>query len=127
MSNEKENKETVSQKNNNKVVIVSTNKASDDRARFMEDRNITTYMKSEYRRTSPGRVGVSLFLEAEIDGQRFRGGKSKNVKSEYVPKLRESLDELGRNFTAMSLENATDNTFDDLINGVFSKVVTQEE
>ncbi len=112
---------------NKEIIVSSRNTASMEKTRFMEDRNITTYMKAEYRRASPGRVGVSIFLEGDIDGNRFRGGKAKNVKAESVAKIRESLDNLGKGFNEMSMENASDKTFDDLIDGIFTKVVRQDE
>lgn len=116
------------QNSDNKNIVVSTkNRASIKRTQYLEDRNITTYMKCEYRRTSPGRVGVACFIEAEINGQRFHGGKNDNVESDRVKGIRKSLDLLGRNFNDMNLENATDATFDDLAKEIFSKVERQDE
>lgn len=91
---------------------------------YMTPRKARIYTQTSWDNMMPNMVGLSIFIEAENNGNVFRAGKTKAIEDRVLPRIRASLDKFGAEFTQASLINTTDASFKSLLNEILENVLS---
>lgn len=111
----------------NEISIVSRKNQVAQRERFLVPKKAKIFTQASWDSSMPGICGLSIFIEADNDGETYSAGKTKAVNADRLPKIRASLDDFGATFTKASMQNTTETSFKSLLNGILDGVLSNSD
>lgn len=110
----------------NGIITLNRNSEVANRNRFMDSKRATIHTRTSFDNNMPNNIGLSVFIEIEVNGVKKQVGKTKSIKAETLPKIRANLDLFGTNFTENVMENTNESSFKNLLETMFESVFEPE-
>jgi hypothetical protein len=109
--------------------IITLNRGNEiaNRNRYMDSKRASIHTRTTFDNNSPGTVGLSIFVEVELNGVKKQVGKTKSVRADKLPKIRANLDSFGENFTESVMENTSDASFKSILESMLDSVLDNDK
>jgi len=107
----------------NEIITKNMVDEIEEKSRFLTPRKARIFTQTSWDSAMPGYVGLSIFIEAESNGNKYTVGKSKAIEERILPRIRSHLDKFGQEFTAASMKNTTEASFKSLLNQILDSVL----
>lgn len=111
----------------NKITTISRRTEVANRNRFLVPKKAKIFTQTSFDNSTPGIVGLSIFVEAENDGEAYNVGKTKAVSIEKLPRIRENLDKFGAEFTKSAMQNTSESSFKSMLSGILDNLLSSSD
>ena len=107
----------------NEITTIDRSKDLEEKNRYMTPRKVRIYTQTSFDNSMPGIIGLSIFIEAENNGNKYTVGKTKAIEDKVLPRIRMHLDKFGQEFTTSSMKNTSEASFKSLLSQILDNVI----
>ena len=97
------------------------------RDNFVSARKVEIWTRTEFSSTSPGFVGLTLFVSGSKNGVPFEDSMSKNIEIEKLSKVRKTLDAFAEGFTQDVMQAYRPTSFKSFINDMLDNILADDQ